>query len=653
MAVRRCRLRRITPAENKNKIIMQVLTPYATRSIQAGILALLLHFYFLPSLQAGDVLTRPINVSFYQTPIKEAMAQIAQKGGFEWSYNANILDANKKVTLISKNKTIGETLHALFGTEYTFKQSGNYLILKKVKKPQERMIGYISDPKTGQKLSNVTVYDRQTLRSTTTDANGFYELPVTENSQVVIAKLAYRDTILQVNSQTPRFVQINIHLDTVPEEKDTWAAVQLELQKTSYKMERFFVSSAQKFTALNVKDSLHRRFQLSLLPMIGTNHLMSGNVTNNFSINLISGYSRGNDGVELAGLGNHTRENIRGLQAAGFYNEVRGNVTGVQLSGFYNRIGGTLRGVQAAGFVNMAKDAKGPSAQISGGFNIVPRGHFAIQAAGIANHADSIMAFQAAGLYNIGAAYMQGVQVAGLFNVAKKGNGALQAAGLFNTIDSGTMRVQSAGLFNDADTIRGAQIAGLYNRARKVKGVQIGLINWAREIDGMQIGLLNFSKKGGYVTLELSGNEVTWSNVAFKSGTRHLYTIFTAGYTPAYEDRKFLWSYGAGIGALARFNDRCGMSFDLIHRQINVEGRNNQTFHGWAQFAPAFDVRIAGGLHVALGLSANVYIAEKARPDGFDYKPLVVPANFPSIKIPDAPRLSSWVGGNVALRYQF
>jgi hypothetical protein len=378
-------------------------------------------------LLAGDVLTRPINVSFYQTPIKEAMTQIAQKGGFEWSYNANILDANKKVTLISKNKTIGETLHALFGTEYTFKQSGNYLILKKVKKPQERMIGYISDPKTGQKLSNVTVYD--------------------------------------------------------------------------------------------------------------------------------------------------------------FYNEVRGNVTGVQLSGFYNRIGGTLRGVQAAGFINMAKDAKGASAQI--------------------------------------------------------------------TIDSGTMRVQSAGLFNDADTIQGAQIAGLYNHARKVKGVQIGLINWAREIDGMQIGLLNFSKKGGYVTLELSGNEVTWSNLAFKSGTRHLYTIFTAGYTPAYEDRKFLWSSGAGIGALARFNDRCGMSFDLIHRQINVEERNNLTFHGWAQFAPAFDVRIAGGLHVALGLSANVYIEEKARPDGFDYKPLVVPANFPSIKIPDAPRLSSWVGGNVALRYQF
>jgi hypothetical protein len=165
--------------------------------------------------------------------------------------------------------------------------------------------------------------------------------------------------------------------------------------------------------------------------------------------------------------------------------------------------------------------------------------------------------------------------------------------------------------------------------------------------------LLNFSKKGGYIALELSGNEVTWSNLAFKSGTRHLYTIFTAGYTPAYDDRKFLWVYGSGIGAMVRFNDRCGMSFDLIHRQINVDGRNNLTFHGWEQFAPAFDVRIAGGLHVAVGLSANLYIAEKARPDGFDYKPLVVPANFPSIKIPDAPRLSSWVGGNVALRYQF
>ncbi|MBU6340117.1 MAG: STN domain-containing protein [Bacteroidetes bacterium] len=610
--------------------------------------------FFAPFfLRGNDVLLRRIEVSFYQTPIKDAMAQIAQKGGFEWSYNAAILDSRQTVTLVAKNQTIGETLHEMFGSAYTFKQSGNYLILKKVKRPDEKLIGYVRDPRTGQKMSNVTVYDRTTLRSTTTDANGYYELPVKPNSQIVIAKLAYRDTLLQVSSQTPRFVKIDIHIDSVPAKAESYTFLESEINKAAGSLERIWTSSSQFLTGLNVKDSLQRRFQFSLLPTIGTNHVLSGKVINEVSINAVVGYSRGVRGFEIAGLGNITRGKVVGFQGAGLFNEVRENVEGVQLSGFYNRCGGAVRGLQAAGFINLAHAARGASVQLAGGFNLTPSGHFSVQAAGIANQCDTATILQAAGLYNWAKSELSGVQAAGLFNAAWHGKAYAQLAGLGNWMRHGKVRHQAAGLFNLADTLRGMQLAGVFNRAHKLRGLQMGLINSAGEIDGMQIGLLNFSRKGGYVVLETASNEVQWANLAFKSGTPRLYTIFTAGCTPAHDTRPLVWSYGAGFGAFRRFNSRIGISLDLIHRQIEVEGQNNLKFHAWEQILPALEIRVWGAWHLALGVSANLYIAEPKRADGFDFKPLVVPSNFPKIPIHNAPQLSAWAGAYAGIRYQF
>ena len=170
--------------------------------------ALTFTFLLQAQLYANDVLANKIEVSFYQKPIADALVEVASKGGFEWSYNANILDAGRKITLFAKDQPVREVLHQILGGEYTFKQSGEYLILKKVKKPQQKVSGYLSDKNTGQKIPNATIYDRQTLKSTITDENGYYELPVTPKSEIVVSKLAYRDTIVQVTSQSPRFIKI-------------------------------------------------------------------------------------------------------------------------------------------------------------------------------------------------------------------------------------------------------------------------------------------------------------------------------------------------------------------------------------------------------------------------------------------------------------
>ena len=227
-------------------------------------------------LRATDILAKQIDVTFYQTSLSNALDEVAQQGQFEWSYNANILQPGKQVTFMAKGATVREVLHQILGGEYTFKQSGEYLILKKVKRPEKKVSGYLSDKNTGRKIPNATIYDRETLKSTVTDENGYYELPVTPKSELVVSKLAYRDTILQVNSISPRFVKIEIRADsTTPAAKnDAWESIQNDLSQVPGDVASFFKITSQKVNNLNThNDSLHSVFQLSILPNIGTTYI--------------------------------------------------------------------------------------------------------------------------------------------------------------------------------------------------------------------------------------------------------------------------------------------------------------------------------------------------------------------------------------------
>lgn len=619
---------------------------YILHLIRSITIVLLLHTILHAQLHANDILTQKIEVSFFQAPITTALLEVAHKGGFEWSYNSNILDAKRKVTLIARDQTVREVLLQILGNDYTFKQSGNYLILKKVKKPQQKVSGYLSDKRTGEKIPNATIYDRQTLKSTTTDENGFYELPVTPKSELVVAKLDYRDTVLQVTSESPRFLKIEIKLDSVPiAPKST---IKEDLSRFSSKVGDFFNTSAQRLNELNVNnDSLKRTFQISFLPNIGTNFKMSSNVINDYSLNILAGYSKGNRIVELGGLGNINRGNMSGFQAAGMFNDVNGDVTGVQSSGFYNRVGGNLRGVQTAGFVNIAHKTKGNGVQVAGFVNLAVHGNLSTQLAGFANHVDTITGIQASGFYNF-AKYSKSVQLAGFHNSAVRSNGVVQASGFSNLVNTGTAKFQIAGFSNIADTVKGVQVSGFLNRGKRVNGVQIGVINLAKEINGAQIGLLNFSRKGGYIALEASANEIHDANIALKTGTRFFYTIFTAGISPSSSaENDALWSYGMGIGTFVGYHKRLGATFDLVHRHLSESGFDNAV-QEWEQFAPALNLKLGKHFSLAAGPTANLLISNNKT-----FQDKVVPKDFPEFYIGNDDRLRWWIGGNVAVRWKF
>lgn len=273
------------------------------------------------------------------------------------------------------------------------------------------------------------------------------------------------------------------------------------------------------------------------------------NCVNTVSINMISGYQGGLEGVEMAGFSNHLRSHMHGAQLAGFANTVGGNVSGAQLSGFANLALGNTWGLQAAGFAN-----------ISAGQTM------AWQTAGFANlAANELKGVQAAGFANVALGPVTGSQISGFANVATGYTRGFQAAGFANVVTDTLVGAQISGFANVAKMVRGHQASGFINVAQRVDGLQIGIVNISDTIgSGMAIGLVNLSAKG-YKALELKLNENLFATVALKTGTAKFYNVFTLGIRPT--KQALLYSYGYGLGTKWPLGKRLA---------IDIEGNSHQ-----------------------------------------------------------------------------
>src|SRR4029077_11946146 len=98
-------------------------------------------------------------------------------------------------------------------------------------------------------------------------------------------------------------------------------------------MGKFLLSTKQKVQSVNLKYFFTTRpVQVSLVPGVGTHGRLGAQVVNNFSLNVIGGYTAGTKGVELGGIFNIDKKDVSFFQAAGIFNVDGGKMTGVQFA---------------------------------------------------------------------------------------------------------------------------------------------------------------------------------------------------------------------------------------------------------------------------------------------------------------------------------
>jgi len=374
----------------------------------------------------------------------------------------------------------------------------------------------------------------------------------------------------------------------------------------------------------NMPDSIHRQMQISFLPSMGTDGAFSGKGSYTISLNILAGTINEVTGFEMGGLMNNVHRNAGKCQLAGIGNIVGGKVTGFQGAGIFNQSHST-QGIQVAGVINNTETVSG------------------IQIAGTANNARRASGTQIAGVVN-NAPKGKCIQIAGVVN--NTDSTSVQIAGIANNANriSGT---QIAGIVNRATEMNGAQIAGIVNIAKKIKGVQIGFINIADSCQGTPIGIINIIRNGVH-QLEIYGDELFYSNIAFRSGTTKFHTILTAGIRPK-EFENPLWTYGSGIGTTFSFSKKTALDLDGTFSHVIKNGKFGNNFLYKATLS--LDHKLSKSTSIVIGCSYNFLSTNTRSANYNDTYSSILHYSFTNHTYNNGYNLKSWAGIKVGVRF--
>ncbi len=585
-------------------------------------------------------LDKRISIHFDQIELGELIYKIGETGGFQFSYNAKIIEGRKLVSYQGENQTVRVMLNDLLGLGYEYRVIGNHIIIleekantkitKEERKRDYVITGFIVDIRTGEKIYEASIYEVEGRKISATDRQGFYSLNLSKGDQeryLNYSKVGYLDTVILVRPLEEQM--LNIALRPLPSPSGIAAMAKAEPVKFNMH-ETPFVAALVPSKAVAMADNvqvIERRFaQISFLPFLGSNRFVSGMLTNRFSLNVFAGYSGGVNGLEIGGFLNMNRKDMLGMQFAGFGNIVGGKTAGIQGAGFFNVTAGKMSGIQMAGFANVAIDTI-QGIQLSGFANVLRGG---------------MKGSQIAGFVNFTSKNVDGLQIAGFTNIAIKDVKFGQISGFANfSRDVGG--VQIAGFTNmAAGTNRAIQVAGFLNYATDLHGIQLSIFNVADTVSaGIPIGFFSFVRKG-FHPLEVSIDELFPLNLSFKTGINAFYNAFSAGI------QKDLAYVGYGVGSQGYLTKRFSLGLEVharaivnVQDPIEIMGLQNQ-------LKATFNYKFAKHFSLTTGPSFNVLISDNNYPQSSDF---LIPNLFPLSTEPyGLTELTYWFGWSFGIR---
>lgn len=586
--------------------------------------------------RAQSPLNRVVSLDILQQRMDQALEILSNKGNFYFSYNSRIVRRDSLVTFTARNRMVKDVLAQLFDNSFEFIESGDYIIIRKApirvtmvtdKATREDRFylvnGHVYDESSGIGIERATVYEKKQLSSALTNDDGSFRIRLKSSkaatAELTFSKTFYEDATILIQPKHNQELTITLKplelsdgavlvspddyllRSSMQPRRDTFATprpsdtVMMKVERTG--MGRFLLSSKQKIQSLNLgRFFTTRPFQVSLVPGLGSHGKMGAQVINNFSLNVLGGYTAGTKGVEIGGVFNIDKKSVSFMQAAGVFNIVGGSVRGFQVAGVNNTVLDSVAGFQV------------------GGVNNTVRGKF--------------KGFQVGGVSNFVGDSMRGAQVAGVANFMRKKISGVQIAGVLNFSNQ---------------TVSGVQVSGVFNYARRLRGVQIGVINIVDSSDGYSIGLINVVLKG-YHKFSYSINELQDVHIGIKTGNRRLYSILNAGLHTG--DSAKVYSFGYGIGTEMTLNNRKTL---LLNPELHSEYLYLGTWDKMNllnQVKLNLGIRLHRFITLAAGPSFNVYYSNQVEKIQ-GYRAPVPPSHYPNVSF--STRVQGWLGWNVEL----
>ncbi|MGE0078404.1 MAG: carboxypeptidase-like regulatory domain-containing protein [Bacteroidales bacterium] len=588
--------------------------------------------------KSTPILEREVTVSINDESVSFILTEISQKANFVFSYSPEVINTMQKTSIDVKDKSVRHILNTLFNGTVKFKERGKYIILQKVDIAEESsskkdvvVEGYLYDSQTGMKLTEATVYSKDNKVSTITDEYGYFKLEVPTNkteTELKISKDGYEDAHITPIKGKPSYINIELTNKDIAEDIPALVVPSAEQQKKKIKLPEWLIANKILINTRNISDTLFSKCQFSFVPFLSTNKLLSGRTINDYSLNMTVGYVQGVRKVELGGIANIVREDAGVCQLAGVANLVGGLSYGFQAAGTFNA-SRSLNGVQASGVINFVLEDAG-YAQLAGTGNLVVGKFYGFQVAGIFNISSALKGVQISGITNL-TGESQGVQVVGILNHAKK-----------------IVGTQVAGLINNTDSLDGVQVTSILNRASFFKGYQFAMINYADSCDGIPFGFFNFVRKG-YHKIEISADEVFYSNVAFRSGVKKFHSIVSAGLRPENLDNP-VWMFGYGLGTTLGKSDKYLFDIDLTAHQV-MKGNSFSSKNSLYKLTLGLDRKVSPKTSITFGLTYNIYVTDTESKYYSDTFSSLVPYSFTNSTSSNGNNMKTWVGGKIGIRF--
>ena len=175
---------------------------------------MVLFLLFTFNFSFGQDLNRKITIKVKNKPIVDVLNEISEQGQIYFSYNPQIIPADKKITIKAINISIKEVLSEVLiqnGLDYSVVE--NQVVLKKqvadkfqhetrgLFRPEKHTIsGFIKESSTGEVLIGANVYAQGTSLGTTSNGYGFYSLTLPEgNYRMIYSYIGYLQKLEEIN----------------------------------------------------------------------------------------------------------------------------------------------------------------------------------------------------------------------------------------------------------------------------------------------------------------------------------------------------------------------------------------------------------------------------------------------------------------------
>lgn len=155
-----------------------------------------------------------ISLELQNTPIEKVFSAIEKQSDYNFFYESNIIDVNRKVSISVKQKSISAVLDRIFNNKKSvYKIVNNHIILKALK-----VKGKLVDKITGKAIPYCNIFQEDSFKGTYSNENGEFEMTIDPfTPSLSISHLNYEKELINIDDSEELIVRLSPTLNILDE----------------------------------------------------------------------------------------------------------------------------------------------------------------------------------------------------------------------------------------------------------------------------------------------------------------------------------------------------------------------------------------------------------------------------------------------------